>query len=417
MRRLNFGGSGGTTARVAHHVPGSVPLPKGHRRGRGKRWRAAISNRAAVLTLLGVVLAILGAILGALLCAPMGPWSPFTWLDAPAESPEAVSQRQELESLQNTVRQTRPWLTHQHQVPQVLTQLVRGWPEGWGLSSLQVQPNEVRVKVQSLRPHSLAGWVNAPEGHRDGKASMLGAPEVVELQGSEATVETALRFSWRSSDVHDVSPSASAAGSLRRLQDLRQEAASKAEVFGADVGMPALVADLQSGLEHLGISVKSIKPGAVDIQGPWARCPIVVRGSGSLESMFKFLVVASRRAGVISLTPLALVRDPTPAALHGLAVPPLWTLELTVTRAWKVGKAASRTDSGWRVDDALDAPVLDGLRPFHTGPVPGRDQAFESPRLIPTPQIRRSEVGGPSRLDHELRDLREASAKAELAWV
>jgi hypothetical protein len=239
----------------------------------------------------------------------------------------------------------------------------------------------------------------------------------VELQGSEATVETALRFSWRSSDVHDVSPSASAAGSLRRLQDLRQEAASKAEVFGADVGMPALVADLQSGLEHLGISVKSIKPGAVDTQGPWARCPIVVRGSGSLESMFKFLVVASRQKGVISLTPLALVRDPTPAALHGLALPPLWTLELTVTRAWKVGKAASRTDSGWSVDDALDAPVLDGLSPFYTGSVPGRDQALESPRLIPTPQIRRSEVGDPSRLDHELRDLREASAKAELAWV
>lgn len=399
----------------AQRAIGSVPLPGVLQRARGGQRYSVSLHRAAGLTLWGVSLAMLGAFLG--------PWSPLNGLDAPAESPEAAVQRQEVQSLQNSVQHSETWLAHRHQLPQVLTQLAQGWPEGWALSSLQVQPHEVRVRVHSSRTHALASWGDAPAENRPGKATMLGAPEVVELQASGAIVESALRFPWRVpgslfasvSGAQEMSSSAS--GAQPRLQDLRQAWASRGEVFGADVGMPAMVADLQSGLENLGLSVQSIKPGTVDTQGSWARCPILVRGSGSLDSVFKFLLVASRRAGVISLTPMALVRGPAAAASHGPASSPQWTLDLTVTRGWQVGRAASSADSDWAVDPVRDMTVLDSLKRLQTGSIRGRESAPESSRSMPAGQIHGPHEGVQSRFDQDLHGLKEAAVKAELAWV
>ena len=371
----------------------------------------------------------------------------------------SAAARRELQALEEKNRLLSSWLADRAQIVEAMVQLAAGWPTAWTsspteelhLTSLHVSSQEVRVSAQALSPQALTRLGPFPGSfsgldpsartststtdsavppHR----SLLGAPEVLEIHSTSHTApadaprtrfEVSMRFPWRPipESARGVNPSgpppqasaAIAASHAPRLEALQNEGARLEAAFVPQEGMPALVADLQLGAMQAGLAIQSLKPGAVETKGPWARCPVALRASGDLSSAIKFLAAAAHRPGVLAITPVSLVRKASPSEHSTVPSQAPWTLEATVVRGWRVSTPSSqevstpwrmgRTDLAW-VFQALHLDFPDAAKAPTLAPAVSFSSSSSSSSSSPS-----------SAFDADLQDLQAAVANAQLAWV
>ena len=359
----------------------------------------------------------------------------------------------ELQALEEKNRLLSSWLADRAQIVEAMVQLAAGWPTAWTsspteelhLTSLHVSSQEVRVSAQALSPQALTRLGPFPGSfsgldpsartststtdsavlpHR----SLLGAPEVLEIHSTSHTApadaprtrfEVSMRFPWRpipesarGVNPHVPPPQASAAiaaSHAPRLEALQNEGARLEAAFVPQEGMPALVADLQLGAMQAGLDIHSLKPGAVETKGPWARCPVALRASGDLSSAIKFLAAAAHRPGVLAIIPVSLVRKSSPSEHSTVPSRAPWTLEATVIRGWRVSTPPSQeVSTPWRMGRTDLAWVFQALHlDFPDAP--------KAPTLVPA--VSSSSSPSSAAFDADLQDLQAAVAKAQLAWV
>lgn len=340
-------------------------------------------------------------------------------------------QFQELQALQDKQHLLTSWTAQRLQVLDAVNHIAAGWPLLWAsapksalsLTSLHVSAQEVRVQAISRGAPELPRWdpksshLPLPPPSRPA----LGSPELLELThaapaaASASTPSTYLmsvRFAWRTasgtSSPTSLAPPVSEGGEFQdRLAALRQSLAQEESERWVSSDLSMMVTDLQQGLNQAGVEVQSLKPGVPEIKGTWTRCPIVLKATGSLESLMKFLVAASHRPGVVALTPMSLVRRGSIDDARDREPVDGWTLELTVSRAWDHTAPTSQPPlHSWPVDDANVVSALEALQ------LRGRAGAVAHNTLNPPARHRLA-----TPFESDLLALRGQVEQAQLAWV
>mgnify|MGYP003337267302 FL=1 len=251
--------------------------------------------------------------------------------------------------------------------------------------------------------------------------SALGSPELLELTHAApaATSGTtaapylvSVRLPWRMasdrSSPTTVTPAMSQGDDFQnRLDSLRQSLTQQESEHGVSSDLSTMVADLQQGLNQAGLQVQSLNPGISEIKGQWVRCPIALKATGSFASVVKFLVAASHRPGVVALTPLSLVRQGSIDVSKDRDPLEVWTLDLTVSRAWHHHAGTPHSPlAPWPLDDVKVQSTLHALLP--SGGVGAWAQRTHNPlthRQRVTP------------FESDLQALRDQVERAQLTWV
>ncbi len=387
--------------------------------------------------LLGVVVLVLGYEGWPALAVPSAS-------DNETQSRQLQELLQEYQSLQDQQRLLTSWTAQRWQVLDAIHHLATGWPSLWvlapspalSLTSLHVSAQEVRIQALSRGAPELPRW-DPRRAPPSPPRSTLGPPELLELthtapaapSGTTAAAYwVSVRLPWRgasdSSSPPTVTPAISQGGDLQgRLDSLRQSLAQQQSEHGVSSDLSTMVADLQQGLNQANLQVQSLKPGVAEIKGPWTRCPMALKATGSFASLMKFLVATSHRPGVVALTPLTLVRQGAMDGSKDREPPDVWTMDLTVTRAWHHHAATTQPPLGppsgppleprldrplgpWPLDDAKVQSALHALLPRQSaGDLAHRAHNAHSPDQRLTP------------FESDLQALRDQVEQGQLTWV